>query len=159
LHALTQCICFRCTFHENFHTTNYTDETTAGCTIIVSRVFLCPHPALGRAENQVRIGHVASAGDSILLPLRCCSIQTRSPALPRGVLAERFFSWHHAHSYAILPAIEKRQIPALSDSSPSLRGNVSVECGFIQHVGEGGEEWRGGPLRSPAGVGQCFRAT
>ncbi len=24
-----------------------------------------------------------------------------------------------------------------------------VECGFIQHVGEGGEEWRGGPLWSP----------
>jgi hypothetical protein len=31
--------------------------------------------------------------------------------------------------------------------SLSIRGNtLPVECGFIQHVGEGGEEWRGGPL-------------
>jgi len=30
--------------------------------------------------------------------------------------------------------------------SPSIQGKYPpVECGFIQHVGEGGEEWRGGP--------------
>ena len=138
MHALTQCICFRCTFHENFHTTNYTDETTAGCTIIVSRVFLCLHPALGRADNRVRMGHVVSAGDSILLPLRCCSIRTCSPALPRGVPAERLFSWRHAHSYAILPAIEKRHIPALPDSSPSFRGNtLPVGARVVRSGGEG----------------------
>jgi hypothetical protein len=35
--------------------------------------------------------------------------------------------------------------------SPSIQGNtLPVECGFIQHVGEGGEEWWGGPLWSPA---------
>ena len=28
--------------------------------------------------------------------------------------------------------------------SPSIRGNtLPVECGFIQHVGEGGEQWQG----------------